>query len=386
MKVTASPRFGALLAFCVLCLVINGVVQTARLSPRVPVEIVSRGPLPLVVRAPALLEAKSSVTLKAQFDGTLLSKDFHEGQTVKAGELLAVIDTAKIRPEHQEKQDARVNAQLELARARKEVKLQKSLYRSQAVAYSAVEDAQNTLTKAMQAVRAAEEAWQLETQRWNSARVVAPMSGTVVRDGVADDRSVSSGKEILTVADVSGFTLKARVDELDIKRVAEGQPAEARIQIYPNQVFSARVSQIGTQPESADSSAIPVVLSLTDSKGVLLRPKLSADVRIIQGETAPVLSIPLAAIHNADGKTRIWTIDGWGRLRARRIALGQSNPERGEVTEGLKAGERICAMAGSTLAEGMRVVPLTLSDTQPRQTSGQILKRFWHEVIHGGRP
>src|SRR5207237_6254428 len=109
-----------------------------------------------------------------------------------------------------------------------------------------------------------------------ASNVVSPIAGTVVKDAVGDDKNVTSGKEIVTIADVSEFTVRARVDELDIKRLTDNQPAEVRIQIYPQRVFKARVTQLGSQPESPDSTSIPIVLTLEDTQGILLRPKLPA--------------------------------------------------------------------------------------------------------------
>lgn len=380
MKRLNLPRWTLLGGLWFLGIVLNGLVMPARWTPRVQVETVVEAPLALVVRAPGHLDAKSSVTLKAQFDGPVTSKHFHEGQRVEAGELLAVIDTDKIRIEHQEKQDALSNAQSELERAKKEVRLQKSLYKSQAVAYTSVEEARNNLTKATQALRVAEENWRQEQVRWNSAKVISPTKGTVVKDGVGDEKGVASGKEIVTVADMTDFTVKARVDELDIRRVEEGQLADVHIQIYPQQVFKAKVTQVGTQPDAPDSTAIPVVLTLEDSQGVLLRPKLTADIRIIMGTTPPVLSVPLSAISNADGTTRVWVLDLWGRLRARPIVLGKMNPERGEVTQGLHAGDRISTSAPQGLADGMRVFSETETRAAPRKSLFQIISRLWNEI------
>jgi RND family efflux transporter MFP subunit len=341
--------------FLALIIGLNTLVMPPRLTPLTNVEQVPFESLSLVIRAPGRLEPKSSMTIKSQFEGDVVSKSFREGQKVKAGDLLAIISTDKIRIEHQEKQNELINAKSALSRARKEVNLQKSLYNKEAVAYSSVEEAQTNLTRASQALRAAEEGWKLEQLRWNSGKVVAPLSGTVIRDGLGDEKSVATGKEIITIADISEFTVQARVDELDIKRVTENQSAEVRLPLYPDKLFQARVTQIGSQTDSAESTAIPVELTLVDSQGVLLRPKLTADVRIVIGQTAPLLSVPLVAIHNTDGTPKVWVLDRWQRLRGRVVTLGQSNPERTEVTKGLRKGERICAEIQENLAEGMRV-------------------------------
>jgi RND family efflux transporter MFP subunit len=362
---------------------LNMVILPARYSAHVTAEIVQSAPLALIVRAPGNLDARASVTLKGQFDGPLVNKLFREGQNVKAGQLLAVINRDKVLLEYQEKQDALANAKADLQQARKEIRLQKTLYDKEAVAYSAVEEAQRNLVKATQALRGAEEAYRIEQARWNSANVVAPIAGTVVKDGVGEDKFVTSGKEIVTVADVSEFTVKARVDELDIKRLTENQSAEVRIQIFPQHVFKARVTQIGSQADAPDSTAIPVVLTLEGNQGVLLRPRLTADVRIITGQTQPALSVPLSAINNADGNTRVWILGLWNRLAGRTVTLGQTNPDRVEVTQGLRPGERICATAEPNLAEGMRVYVGATQGASARRSFLGACRVLWAKIMKG---
>ncbi len=363
MNAREKQKAAVIAGFWLVVTILNMAILPIRHAPRVNVERVKAMPMELIVRAPGNLEAKASVTLKAQFDGSVESKQFREGQKVTAGQLLAVINRDKIRIDYQQKQDMLINAKADLMQARREVRLQKTLYEKQAVAHSAVDEAKRNLVKSTQALRAAEEAYKLEQARWDSAKVVSPIAGTLVKDGLGDDKTTTGGKEIVTIADVSEFTVKARVDELDIKRVVENQPAEVRIQIYPQNVFKAHVMQIGSQPDAPESSAIPVVLAIEEAQNILLRPKLTADVWIIAGRTAPLFSVPLAAINNAEGTPRVWVLDGWNRLRARGVSLGQTNPDRVEVKEGLHEGERVCTPNESTLMEGMHIMIVPPKET-----------------------
>jgi RND family efflux transporter MFP subunit len=364
---------------------LNLVILPARHAIHVTSEVVGEAPLALVVRAPGNLDAKASATVKAQFDGDIVSKHFHEGQTVKAGQLLVVINRDKIRLDYQQKQDALANAKTDLVQAKKEIRLQKTLFSKQAVAYSAVEEAERSLVKATQSLRSADQTFKLEQAVWDSARTISPIAGTVVKDDLGDDKNATNGKGIATIADVSKFTVKARVDELDIKRVEENQSAEVRIQIYPQIVFKARVTQVGSQPESADSTAIPVVLTLEDNQGILLRPKLTADVRIILGQTRPVVSVPLSAISNADGNTRVWVLGLGDRLHGRAVTLGQTNPDRVEVKQGLRPGERVCTTADTALEDGMRVYIGTAERHGASNSLTGFARALWAAIMKAAR-
>ena len=295
---------------------------------------------------------------------------------MRKGDLLVVIGRDRIRADYQAKADALKNAQSDLARARRDVRLQKTLFRKQAVAYSSVEDAERAQVHAVQTLRGAEENFKLAVAQWNGSNVYSSFDGTVVKDSIGDDKFVSGNKEMVTVADVSEFSVRARVDELDIRQVREGQWAEVLLSIFPLTPFKARVTALGSAPESAGIPEVPVVLKLASTQGMMLRPRLTADVRIMTGMTDPVISVPLTAIANSDGQPRVWRIGWLGRIHRQSVELGRTNPDRVEVKSGIRMGERICSVAEPDYADGMKVIldPTVAKGGVPNRTNALFLR------------
>jgi RND family efflux transporter MFP subunit len=335
---------------------LNVALLPAKYAPHVDVTTVKVEPLVLMVRAGGELAPKRSVILKAEFEGPVVSKLFKEGQAVRKGDILAEIGRDKIRLDYENKVTAVKNAESDLAKARKDQRVQRQLYRHQAVALSSVEDAERATVRAEQALRTARETLRLEEQLWNKNKIQVPFDGTLVKDSLGEDTSVSAGKELATLADISEFSVTARVDELEIGQVHVGQPAEVRLDAYPGRSFHAKVADISTEAEGSAVPVIPVTLQLEKVQQLPLLPKLSATVYITTGRTEPVLSIPLAALSNQSGETRVWVLDGLNRLRARPVSIGRSNPDRAEVTRGLSAGERIAATNSTGLMQGRKVI------------------------------
>jgi cobalt-zinc-cadmium efflux system membrane fusion protein len=191
---------------------------------------------------------------------------------------------------------------------------------------------------------------------WESAHVRAPLDGTIVKDFIGAEKQVAVNKEIFLIADVSEFNVRARVDELDIKNVLEGQMAEIRLPIFPDRVFRAQVTEVGSAPEGQGTLEIPVVLKITDPAMNQLRPRLTAEARIFTGVTEPVISVPKTAITNSDGKSHVWVLGPLSRLRDRVVTVGRANPERVEIRSGLKPGDRVVRAAEPSFTDGMRVV------------------------------
>lgn len=238
---------------------------------------------PLIVRAPAVLQPKRSLIVKAEFDGPILSKSYQEGKSVAEGQLLLEIGRNRIEADYQAKSIALENAKADLSRAKKDVKLQKILFKKQAVSQSSVEDAERAVVKANQALQTAQAAFALERTRWGHNKIRAPFGGTIIKDALEEEHDVTAGKELLTLADISDYTLKARVDELEIGQVKAGQDAEVKIQAYEDKPLKATIVRLGSQAEGNALPEIPVFLQLETTEGLPLLPKLSAEVRIHVG-------------------------------------------------------------------------------------------------------
>ena len=74
--------------------------------------------------------------------------------------------------------------------------------------------------------------------------------------------------------------MHARVDELDIHQIREGQTAAVRILILPKSALPAVVTEVGSQLDGNGLPEIPIVLRLTGKDNMDLRQKLTAEARI----------------------------------------------------------------------------------------------------------
>ena len=115
--------------------------------------------------------------------------------------------------------------------------------------------------------------------------------------------------------------LRHLAHELDIGRVKEGQTAEVRLPTFDQTVLSAKVTQIGAQPQDKGSTEIPVSLTLDSTNNLPLRALLTADVRIQAGMTAPGVSVPLAAVDNRSGEPAVWVVTDDAHPRTVRVVV-----------------------------------------------------------------
>jgi RND family efflux transporter MFP subunit len=353
-----APRLSVAALAWGFFLALNMALLPPRYLPFARIELVQRTAFPLIVRAPATLQPKRELDVKAQFDGPVVKKNYLEGQSVKEGDVLLEIGRSRIEADFKNKSDELQNARADFLKAKKDINLQKALFRKQAVSESTVEDAERALVRAEQALKSAEISFELEKTRWNSNKILAPFSGEILHDGLDSDPEVTAGQELFILGDVSEYTLRAGVDELEIGQVKVGQTAEVRIQAFEKTLLRATVLRVGSQADSGAVPEIPIILQLESTQGLILLPRLTAEVRLKIGEIQNVFSVPISAIDNADGKPKVWVVNQRGFLEHRVVVLDNSNPDRVQVTDGLKENEHVCVTADPLWAQGMKVKPI----------------------------
>jgi HlyD family secretion protein len=254
----------------------------------------------IVLACPGRVEGKSDViNVGAGADGVLTALLVHEGQQVRAGQVMALIDCREIasqidearalaekarqnrlrllrgsRPEERRKaadetavaeahfkqaqlQYQRVAQLFETAVVSKE-ELDKAA-RDLAVAEATLHAIKNQqalvnapplpeeLARANSEVELAEEQARTAKARLDKCTVKAPLGGTILRTFLRAGESVSTvfPQPIVSLADTSQIRVRAEVDERDVGRVYLGQSVIVLADAYPNKKFGGKVSRVG---------------------------------------------------------------------------------------------------------------------------------------------
>lgn len=195
-----------------------------------------------------------------------------EGDTVKAGTVLVILDDRLLR-----EQVAAAQAGVDAAQA-------------------SVEDAEDG-TKAEQALAAA----QLKEARANLtiaetqlsfAKIAAPSEGVVLSVPVSVGEVVSPGETVAVVGKLNPARLKIYVSEPELGRVSIGSRATVNVDAFPRKDFTGRVSQIASQAEFTPqniqtreqrTSLVYGVTLLVDNPDGSLKPGMPADAVIENG-------------------------------------------------------------------------------------------------------
>ena len=175
----------------------------------------------------------------------------------------------------------------------------------------------------------------------------APISGVVASVSTQEGETVAAGLSaptFVTIIDLERLQLNAYVDEVDIGKIMAGQSVTFTVDAFPATDFTGKVTAIYPSATIQDNVVKYVVaVDLADTYGGLLRPEMTANVRI-QLKERTALAVPARAIRQEDGRSVVYVVEGEESV-ARPVRLGWRDGPWTELAEGVRAGERILVEA-----------------------------------------
>jgi multidrug resistance efflux pump len=188
---------------------------------------------------------------------------------------------------------------------------------------------------------------ELESARINLAyaTIRAPISGVVGSISTQEGETVAaslSAPTFITLIDLDRLQIHDFVDETDIGMVQVGQEVRFTVDAYPGNIFTGKVETIYPMATIQENVVYyEVIISILDQGEAVIRPEMTANVKIIIDSHPQALAIPNEAIVRKDGKHLVAALDPVGDIKERRITVGWVDSEYTEVLSGLKEGETV---------------------------------------------
>ncbi len=195
----------------------------------------------------------------------------------------------------------------------------------------------------------------LETQlaiaqkRADSLMVKAPFDGVVTVLPVQTGDVVQAGTQAVRLDDLSNFYLDVQISEVDIPKVAVGQPAQLVFDAYFDETFTGEITQIAPVGSIAQGVVeYTVRIKMNDGDGQI-KPGMTAAVSIVVEEKADVFVVPNDALVMVDGQETVF-VKRNGTFVAVPVSLGSYSDNYSEVTSAdIEEGEPIVLNPPSNL-------------------------------------
>lgn len=335
------------------------------------------------VLASGSLEPVRQVNVGAQATGRIVSLKVKLGDNVKAGDLVAEIDSI---PQQNALRSAeadltalkaqRAERAASLAYAESVLARQKQMVGQNAVSRDAYENAEmtvNTTRAQIESLDAQIVSSQVKVENARTSlgytRITAPSAGTVLALVAQEGQTVNATQTaptIVVLGDVSTMTVKAKISEADVLRVKTGQEVYFSVLGAPEQRFPGKISFVEPAPDTlktqntTSSSTASSSSSSSSTSAVYynalfevpnperrLMTSMTAQVTVIVGRAQNVVTIPSTAIRRRGPNTMVDVLDADGKSTARRVTVGLDNKIVAEIKDGLKAGERVVTTRAS---------------------------------------
>jgi HlyD family secretion protein len=310
---------------------------------------VSRGTMIVEVSATGSLQPLTQVEISSELSGVVREVPVGENQRVRAGELLASLDTTRIEAQVDRARanvtaaSARVaDARITLAETQQSLDRTTQLSGRGMVAEQALETASAARDRAESAVdialanlAVAEAELKLQQADLDRSSIYAPIDGVVLTRSVNPGQTVaaSTSAPILFVLaeNLETMELKAAIDEADIGAVAAGQTARFTVDAFPGRRFDAQIRDIAYASVTTEGVVTYEARLDVDNAQMVLRPGMTATVDIVTREADGVLLVPAAAFRfspQQEGARRSFSLQSMFMPQRPRMGAGRGAGQR----------------------------------------------------------
>jgi len=309
-----------------------------------------QGSLPGVITASGELEAFRKVNVSPKRQGVLEKLFVEEGDSVQAGQALALMDSGDLNDRLEELQAQVRSAKAQLNRSQSELQRRGALIRQGGISLDDYNSARSTYLVDKATVEAAQQRLAQRMKELGDLTVRAPFAG-VVTARFADpgafvtpttSASASAGASSSSIVELAqGLEAVAKVSESDIGRIQAGQSAAVRVDSFPDRRFPARVRQIAPRAEKLNNvTSFEVKLQLIDPPPEL-RIGMTADIEFNTGTLAARTLIPTVAVVTEQGKPGVLLVGPGNQPTFQAVTLGASSGKDTQILEGLQPGTRV---------------------------------------------
>jgi HlyD family secretion protein len=329
--------------------------------------LVERGPITAIVTATGTVNPVVSVQVGSQVSGKVANLFADFNSVVAQGQMLAQIDPQPFQARVSQARAALKSARGALAKAknlaaqRKRERDRMAMLQQQAFVSEADLDlAETNYRDALAQVEVTQAQLDQAQASLSSAEldlgyttIYSPVNGIVVSRNVDVGQTVAASFQTPTLfviaQDLTRMQVNASVSESDIGGVAEGKPANFRVDAYPKQSFEGTVTQVRNAPISIQNVVTYDVVIAVDNPELKLKPGMTANVTIVTARKEAPLRVPNGALRfrmphvPADKKaTRVWTLDQDGHPRQVDVTTGIADSLFTEIIAGdVNEGDRV---------------------------------------------
>jgi RND family efflux transporter MFP subunit len=318
-----------------------------------------------VLTATGYTYARDRAAVGSRVIGRIVELKVEEGDRVRAGDVIAVLDSVDIRASvDQARAELR---EARLADARREAGRQERLVAAGITAQAELDAARTAADVAAAQVGTQQARLRSQEAQLGYTVIRSPLSGVIIEKPVEVGEMVAPGGftsqqstgAIVRIADPDSLEVEADINESYIARLKIGQPVAIKVDAVPDRSYQGKLRQI--IPTADRQKAVVQVKVTIDDADASLVPDMSSTVTFLEEgvdraalEARAQIYVPRAAVAGQGSDSAVFLVEQ-EKLRRVPVALGPESEGRVEVLSGLKGGETLVRQVTPELKDGQKV-------------------------------
>lgn len=369
--------------------------QEAAIREETPVAPVIRRDISDILEETGTINPVNKVAIKSEVSGRVQNVYVEDGMAVTQGFILVELDKTDLLNNRRSLNYELQEAELNYNRALIDYNRNAALFEKRVISYDAYDQVKVTLDLRSNAVMKIRTKLDTNTDDLKKTTIFSPTSGIVLNKNVeagemvVGANSVSSGTEMMKVADLNDLEVQSYINEIDVTRLKVGQAIEITVDSTPGVEYSGIVTHVAPMSGSSSSGSGSAGTGSTAKEGFEVRIAVRGDVsQLKMGMTANItailkevkndLAVPLAAV-NCDNyeaapsaqKYYVFVLKNHAAIKAakeaekgrapaqefekRDVTVGITDTTGAQITSGLEEGEMVAMRRPASMKEEERV-------------------------------
>jgi multidrug efflux system membrane fusion protein len=316
--------------------------------------------IPITLDGLGTVTPAATVTVTPQVSGVITQILFKEGQLVKKGQAIAVIDPRPLQMSLLQAQGNQLRDEAQLDNARLTLKRDQTLLTQDSIARQDV-DTQAALVKQLEGTVKTDEA-AVGTAKLNLgySRVVSPVAGRIGLRAVDLGNFIQAGSAtgLAVVTEITPIDVQFTIPQDSVPNVQQ-QSAHGKLPvtaydrtktvILDQGVFSTLDNQVDPTTGTVKAKA-----RFPNTQGNLF-PSQFVNVRVALQSLHNVIVVPVTSVRTGPQGDFVWILKPDKTVTKRNVTRGPATPTMTSITQGLSPGERVITEGGDRLTEGGKV-------------------------------
>jgi multidrug efflux system membrane fusion protein len=316
--------------------------------------------VPITLDGLGTVTPAATVTVTPQVSGVITQILFKEGQLVKKGQAIAVIDPRPLQMSLLQAQGNQLRDEAQLDNAKLTLKRDQTLLTEDSIARQDV-DTQAALVKQLEGTLKTDQA-AVGTAKLNLgySRVVSPIAGRIGLRAVDLGNFIQAGSAtgLAVVTEITPIDVQFTIPQDSVPNVQQ-QSAHGKLPVTAYDRTKTVVLDQGTfstldNQVDPTTGTVKAKARFTNANGTLF-PSQFVNVRIALQSLRHVIVVPVTAVRTGPQGDFVWILRPDKTVTRRNVTRGPATPTMTAITQGLNPGERVITEGGDRLTEGGKV-------------------------------